>query len=163
MAAQITQESTQINITDYNATTPISQCPAPTALSFRFGSPIPCTITSTPHPTLRDKQSLEWDQIPLSLRGGQAVRRSEFATAAFGRDPISILTEGVQTSPSLDTTATGPLMKEATTFPVSFLQEAPSSTATTGPPSKTSAMQYINAAALRLRTQATLAHLPPLP
>ena len=55
-------------------------------------------------------------------------------------------------------------MQDAVTSPVNFLPEPPSSTATNDPStSKTSAMEFIDQAALPLHAQATLAHLPRLP
>ena len=163
VAAQITVESAEINITDFNGTTPSSHPFVSSMQTFRFASPIPCTITSTPHPTIENYQSMEWDQIPLSLGGGEAVRRSEFATAAFGRDPISTETQGIQTGPSLNSTPTKPSHQEASTSPINFPPGPASSIATISSMSKTSAMHYIDAAALRAGAHAALPCFPPLP
>ena len=46
--AQITVESAQINLTDFNGTTLCSHPFVSSMQTFRFASPIPCTITRTP-------------------------------------------------------------------------------------------------------------------
>ena len=161
MAAQITAESIQINLTDFNGTTPASYHFVSSMQTFRFASPIPCRTTSTPYPTIVDYQSMEWDQIPLSLGGVEAVRRSEFASAAFGRDPVSTETQGIQTGLSLNSTPTKPSHQEAATSPINFNPGPPSSIATTGSISKTSAMKSIDAAALREEGRAALPYFPP--
>ena len=70
---------------------------------------------------------------------------------------------GTQTSPKASPIHTGPVTHDVSTSPINFLPGAPSTTGTSRPPSRTSAMQYIDEAACRMQGLEAFQHLPPLP
>ena len=98
---------------------------------------------------------------PVAIGRGEVRRRTEPATAAFGKDALSIQPEGAQTISTLNPTPSRPQMRDAITAPINSILQPPSLT-TSGPSSKTTVRKFIDAAALRLLAQPKPAHQPPL-
>ena len=67
------------------------------------------------------------------MEGQEVLKLAEPSVTAFRMDHIVVQTEGVQTSPNLLLSPSGPATRDAATFPINFFHGAASTTGTSGP------------------------------
>ena len=91
------------------------------------------------------------------IKGGGTLSHG----APYG--PIVVQTEGVHTSTNLLVSPSELATRDVATYTINFFPEAVSRTGTSGRRSKTSAMEYIDHAVLRVQALQAFLHLPPLP
>ena len=163
MAERITANSWEINISENSVVTVVPRRLAPNTPTFHFPERIAALLPEGAQAGGGNQQSLEWDQFSKALVGAELPTVPNPSAAAFRQDPFSMQSMGTQTSHKGHLTPRRHGTHDAATSPINFLPGAPLPTGTSDPPSKTSAMDFIDQAALRLQDLETFPHLPPLP
>ena len=162
-AEQITANSSLLNMSENSAATVLQRRVPPSASTFHFASPTTPSLVSGPLPGGDYQQSLERDQLPTELEGQKIPKPAERSVAACRQDPFSMQSIGTLTSPRGPLTPTRPATHDASTSPINFLTGAASTTGTSDPPSRTSAMEFIDNAALSVLAPIMLSPLLPSP
>ena len=122
---QITANSSQLNINENGVTTVVQRRTAATCPIFQFADPIIPAFVSGAHRGGHYHQSLECDQLPMGIGGQEWPKETVSLIPAFRMDPLSVKTVGVQTSPNLFRSLSGPATQDAATSPSpSFLEHA---------------------------------------
>ena len=158
---QITSKSSAIKMSG-NSVATVPRRPVPYTPTFHFAEPIAGPLIGGVQEGGENQQCLEWDQPPMALEGVELPTVPNAPNAAFGKDPLSVQMEGIQTSPKAFSIPAKPLSQDPATTSINSQTEGPS-TGTSGPPCTTSAIQFRDQTALSLQPKATVSRLPPLP
>ena len=149
-------------MSENSVATMVPRHPAPYSTTFHFADPIAIGFPEGPPAGGYKEQSLEWHILPMAVDGTESCTVSKLSIAAFPQNHFSMQSVGTQTSPKLALSPSRRDAHDASTSPVNFLPGAPSEMGTRGPPSRTSAMDFLDLAALCLEDLTPLSHLPSL-
>ena len=156
-AERIRASSSELNMSENSVATVVPRRLPHKISTFHVAYPIAILLPEGAQVGV-NQQSLEWDQFSIALEELPTIPNP--STAACRQDPSSMQSMGTQTSPKGPFTPSRPAPHDASTSPINFLPGAPSTGGTSCPPSRTSVMEFINEAALRLQAFAVCSHLP---